>query len=251
MTGRDGALPPAFYASHNRRPHGAAGDWWLLLHPPYTLWHLSYVAIGAAIAPTFDGGRLAATLLAFFLAVGIGAHALDELHGRPLGTSIPAPVLVAAATTSLALAVVIGMVGISRIGGGLLVFIVVGVAVDAAYNLEWFGGRFHNGITFAAAWGAFPVLAAYFAQAESLRPVAAIAALGAFWMSMAQRSLSTQARSLRRHTQRIDGTVTRDDGSTQDLSVPFLLVPIERALVAMSWAMVSLATALVVFRATA
>ena len=62
----------------------------MLLHPPYTLWHLSYVAIGATLAPRFDGGRLVATLLAFFLAVGVCAHALDELHGRPLRTTIPA-----------------------------------------------------------------------------------------------------------------------------------------------------------------
>ena len=57
--------------------------------PPYTAWHLSYVVIGASLAPHVYPTRLWATLAAFFLAVGVAAHALDELHGRPLGTAIP------------------------------------------------------------------------------------------------------------------------------------------------------------------
>ena len=89
--GPEGA-PVAFYAA---RP-GGWRDWWNLLHAPYTAWHLSYVVIGAALAPHVDVSRLVATLLAFFLAVGIAAHALDELRGRPLRTRIPGPVLVAA-----------------------------------------------------------------------------------------------------------------------------------------------------------
>src|SRR5262245_22489778 len=93
---------PAFYAAT-----GPAGDWWTLLHPPYTAWHLSYVAIGAALAPHLDAERLVATLLAFFLAVGIAAHALDELNGRPLRTSIPSSVLAGSAAVALTGAVVI------------------------------------------------------------------------------------------------------------------------------------------------
>src|SRR5580704_15111424 len=75
---------PAFYAA---RP-GGWRDWWTLLHPPYTAWHLSYVVIGACLAPHVSLSILFGTLLAFFFAVGLAAHALDELHGRPLGTTI-------------------------------------------------------------------------------------------------------------------------------------------------------------------
>jgi len=32
--------------------------------------------------------RLLGTLLAFFLAVGVASHSLDELHDRPLGTEM-------------------------------------------------------------------------------------------------------------------------------------------------------------------
>jgi len=70
---------PAFYALSP----GGWRDYVTLLHPPYTLWHLSYVAIGAGLAPHLEARRLLVALAAFFLAVGIGAHALDELKGLP------------------------------------------------------------------------------------------------------------------------------------------------------------------------
>ena len=78
------AATPAFYA----RQGGRAADWWTVLHPPYTVWHLSYVVLGAAMASTIDPVALGLSVLAFFLAVGLAAHALDELQGRPLGTGI-------------------------------------------------------------------------------------------------------------------------------------------------------------------
>ena len=89
-------LAPAFYARPRFASRPAARDWWTILHPPYTLWHLSYVVIGACLVAPVNVGHLAMTALAFFLAVGIGAHALDELHGRPLGTAIPTRTLIVA-----------------------------------------------------------------------------------------------------------------------------------------------------------
>ena len=240
-------LPPAFYAASagNRR---AWTDWWVLLHPPYTLWHLSYVAVGASIAPRFDGGRLAATMLAFFLAVGVCAHALDELHGRPLRTAIPSWALVTAATASLSGAVALGIVGIGRVGLGLVVFVVVGAALTCGYNLELLGGRLHNDVTFAAAWGAFPVLTAYYAQAKTLGPPAVAAAIGAYSLSNAQRALSTPARTLRRRVASVDGHLTFVDGHTAPLTAASLLAPLESALRATAWAIVGLAVALVLAR---
>jgi hypothetical protein len=250
MTSTDRPLSPAFYAAP------AAGrrawvDWWVLLHPPYTLWHLSYVAIGAAIAPRFDGVRLVATLLAFFLAVGICAHALDELHGRPLRTTIPSWRLVTAAALSLAGAVALGIAGIGRVGFGLVAFIVVGAVLTCGYNLELLGGRLHNDTTFAAAWGAFPVLTAYYAQAEALALPAVVAAVGAFCLSNAQRNLSTPARALRRRVASVDGTIVHSDGRRTPITTGVLLAPLEAALKAMAWAVTSFAVALVVHRITA
>ena len=250
MTDHARPLGPAFYAAPPRATRRAWADWWVLLHPPYTLWHLSYVAIGATIATRFDGGRLVATLVAFFLAVGVCAHALDELHGRPLCTAIPGWLLVGAAAASLAGAVALGIVGMVRVGAGLGVFIAVGVALTLGYNLELLGGRLHNDVTFAAAWGAFPVLTAYYAQAETLHLPALAAAAAAYWLSAAQRSLSTPARTLRRRVASVDGTVTYGDGRTAKLSISGMLAPLETALKATACGVVALAVALVVYRIT-
>ena len=242
--------PPAFYAAHSGSRRRVWLDWWVLLHPPYTMWHLAYVAIGASIAPRFDGARLAATLIAFLLAVGVGAHALDELHGRPLRTGVPRNALVAGAVAGIGAAVAIGIIGITQVGPGLAVFIIAGVALNVGYNLELFGGRLHNDVTFAAAWGVFPVLTGYYAQAETLRLPALAAAGAAYWLSAAQRSLSTPARTLRRRVSAVEGTVAYRDGRKGPLSRPVLLAPLEAALKATSYGMVALAVALVLYRTT-
>src|SRR5689334_12655252 len=157
---------PAFYAL---RP-GGWRDLLTLLHPPYTAWHLSYVALGAVAAPRLHADRLGATLGAFFLGVGVCAHALDELNGRPLSTRLPDAVLVGLAAASLAGAVAIGIAGAVTVSAGLLPFIAAGAFIAVAYNLELFGGRFHSGFWFAAAWGAFPALTSYWINALDLRP---------------------------------------------------------------------------------
>jgi hypothetical protein len=235
---------PAFYAARA----GGWRDWWTILHPPYTAWHLSYVVIGACLAPHTDATRLVATVLAFFFAVGIAAHALDELHGHPLRTRIPDRVLWLAATASLAAAVGLGIAGVPRVGLGLLAFIVVGPVLVAGYNLELLGGRLHSDAGFAFSWGAFPALTGYFAQAERLDLAAVLVAGATFGLSYAQRSLSTPARLVRRRVIGVEGSLTMEDGTVRGLDDRFLLEPLERALRALSWSMVALAVALAVAR---
>jgi hypothetical protein len=191
----NGEPRPAFYALTG----GGWRDYVTLLHPPYTLWHLSYVAIGAALAPHMKWGLLGWTTLAFLLAMGIGAHALDELNGRPLRTAIPAPVLVGLAAVSIAAACAIGVVAAAGTTWWLLLFIVFGAFIAVAYNLELFDGAFHSDPWFAASWGAFPVLTAYFAAAERLRGEAFAAAAFALLVSLAQRTLSSEVRFARRN----------------------------------------------------
>ena len=234
---------PAFYAGGAGT--GGVRDWVTLLHPPYTAWHLSYVAIGAALAPHFTAWRLGGTLAAFFLAVGVGAHALDELAGRPLQTGIPAAALVTAAGLSVAAAVVGGL-----LYGGLrlLPFVVVGVVLVLAYNLELGGGILHNGVGFALGWGAFPVLTGYYAQDFRLGAAAVLAAAAAFFLSLGQRALSLPARTLRRHTQSVHGRIVRRDGGQVDVDRNVLLAPLEGALRAVACGLVTLAAAMVASR---
>jgi hypothetical protein len=237
---------PAFYAL----APGGWRDYVTLLHPPYTLWHLSYVAIGAALAPHWRPGVLALALLAFFLGMGVAAHALDELHGRPLATRIPAKTLVVLTVTSLAGAAGIGVAVAVRTNLWLIAFVTTGSFIAVAYNLELFGGRVHGDPWFALAWGAFPVLTAYFAAAETIRVDALFAAAFAALLSHAQRRLSTPVRLVRRRTRDVSGRIELLDGSTIPITAVTLTAESERALQALSAAVVALALALVLLRVT-
>jgi hypothetical protein len=235
---------PAFYALR-------AGGWRdliTLLHPPYTAWHLSYVAIGAAVAPHLYGDRLAAALGAFFLGVGVCAHALDELNGRPLGTRLSDRLLVGLAVVAFAGAVAIGIVGAATVSLSLVPFIAAGAFIVGAYNLELFGGRFHSDFWFAVAWGAFPALTGYWVNALDLRAEGVLVALACFMLSVAQRRLSTPARDLRRRTLSVSGRQQFADGSVVQLDAARLAAPLDGALQACALALVLLAAGLVMAR---
>ena len=232
---------PAFYAL----AQGGWRDYVTLLHLPYTLWHLSYVAIGASLAPELEAGRLLWGLAAFALALGVGAHAFDELHGRPLQTEIPRLVLIWLAAVSLVAAVAIGIGAALAWTLWLLPFVAAGAFLVPAYALELIGGMFHTDLWFGLAWGAFPVLVAYLGAAETLRPEAFLAAGFALLTSLAQRSLSTQVRTVRRRVAHVSGTVRYRDGQEDLLDADALTRAPEAALRALWVAMVALALALV------
>ena len=237
---------PAFYAL----AQGGWRDYVTLLHPPYTLWHLSYVAIGAGLAPELHPARLGAGLAAFFLAVGIGAHALDELNGRPLRTQIPGATLIALAAGSIGGAVAIGVGGALAFNLWLLAFVAFGAFIVVAYSVELFGGIFHSDAWFALAWGGFPLLTGYFAAAERIRVEALLGAAFATLLSLAQRRLSTPVRAVRRRVARVSGRIEYKDGRVEEIVQETLTRGPEGGLRALTAATVALAAALVVLRLT-
>jgi hypothetical protein len=238
------ASRPAFYAL----APGGWRDYVTLLHAPYTAWHLSYVAIGAAVAPLDEPRRLVLALAAFFLAVGIAAHALDELNGRPLGTRIPSSVLAGLAAASLVGAVAIGIYGAVTVNAWIAAFVAVGAFLAVTYSLELLGGRFHGDVAFALFWGAFPVVTGFFAVAETISEAAVVAAAFAFGLSLAQRRLSTQVRDVRRRVARVSGRIERHDGTSEPVTVDTLIGAEERALRLLAGSAVALAVALVAMR---
>jgi len=235
---------PAFYAL---RP-GGWRDLVTLLHLPYTTWHLSYVALGAAAAAHVHADRLLAALAAFFLAVGIGAHMLDELHGRPLGTRLGDRALVALAVAGVAAALAIGVAGLFVVSASLAPLIAAGGFIVVAYNLELFGGRFHSDFWFAAAWGAFPAFTGFWVNSLSFTLAGALVTSACFALSVAQRRLSTPVRRLRRRTATVHGRETLTDGESIELTAASIAAPMEAALRAVSAALALLAAGLLAVR---
>ena len=218
---------PAFYAL------GGTSQWRdyvNILHIPYTLWHLSYVVMGAALAPSIHADRLLGTLLAFFLAVGVGSHALDELNGRPLGTGIPRRHLLMLAIVSLTGAVILGTVAAYMVSWWTLPFVTFGAFIAVAYNLGLWGDLFHSDFWFAAAWGAFPAITSYWIQSSELALAPVLLACGCFTLSLAQRTLSTQARTIRRKTLNVRGSMEMADGSVKTIDVRGMVLTPERTL---------------------
>jgi len=237
-------MRPAFYALDR----GGWRDYVSLLHPPYTAWHLSYVVAGGCLAPTVSWSRLGLTVLAFFLALGVGAHALDELSGRPLQTGIPRTALIVLALSSLLAACAIGVAVAVSFTLWILVAVAIGAFLVPAYNLELLGGRFHTDLWFGVAWGGFPVLTGYLACAGTLGPAAVLAAAWATLLSLAQRRLSTPVRRARREVVEVSGELELSGGVREPVTRELLVAAPEAALRLLAASTVLAAAALAVFR---
>jgi hypothetical protein len=235
---------PAFYAL---RP-GGWRDLVTVLHPPYTAWHLSYVALGAVAAPRIYPVRLGAALAAFFLAVGVSAHAFDELNGRPLGTALSRRSLIVLGVVGLVGAVAIGVAGCIVVSAWLAPLVLAGAFLVVAYNLELGGGRFHNDTWFALAWGGFPAFTGYFVNAVTVRLSGVVVAAACCVLSAGQRRLSTPARELRRRTVEVRGEQVLSDGRIIDLDKGRLTAPLDGALSTLWLALVLMAVGLVAAR---
>lgn len=177
-----------------------------LLHPPYTLWHLSYVIIGISFAPVFYVSRSLATLLAFFFGLGIGAHALDEAVGNPLRTNISSTRLYLIGFVSIGIAIAIGVYYALTITYLLLPIISAEAFFAISYNLETFGKRFHSAWVFSVSWGMLPLITGYFVNALTITPSVLTLSVAAGFLTYAQRILSTPARRVRRGFQQSMGS---------------------------------------------
>jgi hypothetical protein len=184
--------------SYYARGGSRAADFWTILHPPYTIWNLSYVVIGSAMAQIMNWTVLVLMLLAFLCGTGIAAHALDELNGHPLKTGFSSGELKIMSGAGLAASFILALILIKYTSPFILVVAGLGIFFVLAYNLEWWKGRFHTDLGFALTWGAFPLLAGYWSQTGSLSGAAVTGAAAATLLSLAQRSLSTRARFVRR-----------------------------------------------------
>ena len=142
----------------------------------------------------------------------------------------------------------LGIIGGLAVTVWVFPFVAFGGFIVVAYNSGLWNGRFHSDIWFAVAWGAFPALTAYWVQAETLTIPACLVAAGCFAFSLAQRTLSTEVRNIRRRTLRLEGSRETTDGRVLRLDRASVIAAPERALVLMSVTAVVLAAGLLAAR---
>ncbi len=239
---------PAFYAQPSLVRSPRLRQWWTMLHPPYTLLNSSLVVVGACLAGPVNFARLAITLLAFFLAVGVGAHCLDELHGRPLGTTISSRQLKLGAMVGVGGAVGLGIAGLFVVSGYLAIFMVLGVVAVVGYNLELFHARLHNDVVLVTSWGTLTIVTSYFAQHATVSLSSLVVGAFGALVVLLQRTLSTPARLLRRRVRAVEGRLVLRDDSTKELTTELMLAPLERSLRLLCWSGELLALGMLIMR---
>lgn len=238
-------MKPAWYMTRWR--------WVNILHWPYTLFHLSFVGIGAAMTPSLNVAVLVWITLAFFFGMGISAHAWDLCKGDPLKLGFRPGSLYAIGSVSLAVAVGIGLwqILIGQIPLVLLATLPMGVLFAVGYGLEWPG--LHGDWQFSAWWAVFPLLVAYFSQGITWTWALLPVIVFVFLIAHTQRVLSTRVRYIRRtmtNTTTTQLDVALGDTITSSVTLEtldtkgWLLAPDEKALAYLSFAMVFLAIAM-------
>ena len=183
-----------------------------LLFLPYTGMCISFTVIGSMLAPTIFWDRTVAIALIYFLALGIAAHALDSIGSRrvkPWGNYFDKKQLWFLSLGTLVSAYAIGiyymiyyvpMLWVVAIAEGFFIF---------AYNVEWFGGKFHTDHWFAFSWGALPLLAGYIIQTNSLSLIAVAVAAATGFTSYVEIKTSRPYKGLKRGN--YDGTLSREE----------------------------------------
>lgn len=172
-----------------------------LLFLPYTGMVLSFTVIGSMLAPVIHWERVAAIVVIYFLALGIGAHALDAVGSRgvrPWALVFTRVQLWTLALLALAAAYAIGIWYMILYTPLLWPIAIAEGFFVVAYNLEWFGGRFHRDSWFALSWGALPVLAGYVLQTNSISPAAALIAAAMALLSLVEIKASRPYKALKR-----------------------------------------------------
>lgn len=172
-----------------------------LLFLPYTGMVLSFTVIGSMLAPAIHWDRVGAIVLIYFLALGIGAHALDALGSRgakPWGRVFTPMQLWALAAVSLVAAYAIGIWYMVRYAQLLWPIAIAEGFFLLAYNLEWFEGRFHRDSWFALSWGALPVLAGYVLQTNAISASALLVAAAMGALSLVEIKASRPYKELKR-----------------------------------------------------
>jgi hypothetical protein len=203
--------------------------------------------LGISLSPIIHVDRSIAVVLAFLLGLGVGAHSLDESVGNPLNTRFSRRTLYAFGTLGLGSAIGIGIYYTLTVSLLLAFFIIAEGFFAIAYNLEVLKGKFHSSLVFALSWGSIPLLAGFFVNSLAITPPAILMAVVAGLLTLVQRTLSFQVRTMRRSRPPLKGLMF-DDGVVMPTSTLELIRPTERSLKLLVFSVFLLAISLLLSR---
>lgn len=219
------------------------------LHIPYTILHLSLVALGCVLATQINWLYFVLILGAFFCAMGVSSHHLDLLQGDPLRLGFSRKFLWIVAALGFVIAVSLGTyyVYLDR-WYYFIIFIVVGPLLACSYNLEWFRGKLHNDNSFAFFWGVFPFLCGYLVQNHTMTPVLILGAIFCYLVARIQRVLSWRVRFVRRRMDGFFGVGFVNDKCSLGITREWLIEADEKALALLCFAIPVLVVVLALWR---
>lgn len=173
-----------------------------MLFLPYTGMCISFSIVGSLLSPTtIMWDRIVAIVIIYFAALGISAHAADNMGSKkkPWGDLF--------SNLELLIMLVCGLVVAYAIGAYYIIFYVpllLPIAILEgfflfAYNYEIWNGSFHNNIWFAISWGSLPLLAGYVMQTNSISYVPLLISTAAFLISYIEIKLSRRYKEFRQN----------------------------------------------------
>jgi hypothetical protein len=171
-----------------------------MLFLPYTGMCISFSIVGSLLSPTtIMWDRIVAIVIIYFAALGISAHAADNIGSKkkPWGDLF--------SNLELLIMLVCGLVVAYAIGAYYIIFYVpllLPIAILEgfflfAYNYEIWNGFFHNNFWFAVSWGSMPLLAGYVMQTNSISYVPLLISTAAFLISYIEIKLSRRYKEFR------------------------------------------------------
>lgn len=174
-----------------------------LLFLPYTGMCISFAVIGSMLPGTIFWDRTAAIFVIYFLALGISAHAADNLGSKinkPWGNYFTKKELKIMIIAGLSIAYFIGLYYAITYAYLLLFIGIIEGFFLFAYNFELFKGFFHNNFWFAFSWGSLPLLAGYIIQTNTISEISLLAASFAFLISYIEIRISRRYKEVKRNS---------------------------------------------------
>lgn len=174
---------------------------WTILHIPYTFMCISFLIVGFAISKPVNITALLLISAAYFLGLGIAAHAFDQLPGQ--GSSyvqyLKPKELLAMGIVSLMIAWwLVGYFIITWQAWHMIWLMFLQSFFGIAYPVsKLFKGFFHNDFWFAVGFGLMPPIIGFYANTLTLAWIIIPFALVCFLIARIEILLSRFSRKLR------------------------------------------------------